>query len=44
VVLQTGFVGNRQGYASAMALVMLIIIALASALVLKLLQRREVNL
>jgi len=43
-VLQTGFVANRQGYASAMAVVMLVIIATASALVLKVLQRREVNL
>ncbi|MEJ3654361.1 sugar ABC transporter permease [Actinomycetes bacterium KLBMP 9759] len=43
-VLQTGFVANRQGYASAMAVVMLVIIAVASALVLKVLQRREVQL
>lgn len=43
-VLQTGFVANRQGYASAMAVIMLVIIAAASALVLKVLQRREVNL
>jgi multiple sugar transport system permease protein len=43
-VLQTGFVSNRQGYASAMAVLMLIIIAIASALVLKILQRREVQL
>ncbi|WP_232664880.1 carbohydrate ABC transporter permease [Pseudonocardia sp. TRM90224] len=43
-VLQTGFVANRQGYASAMAIVMLVIIAVASALVLKVLQRREVQL
>ena len=43
-VLQTGFVANRQGYASAMAVVMLVIIAAASALVLKVLQRREVSL
>jgi multiple sugar transport system permease protein len=44
VVLQTGFVANRQGYASAMALVMLLTIATASALVLRVLQRREVEL
>jgi multiple sugar transport system permease protein len=43
-VLQTGFVANRQGYASAMAVIMLVIIAAASALVLKVLQRREVDL
>jgi multiple sugar transport system permease protein len=43
-ILQTGFVDNRQGYASAEALVMLIIIATASGLVLRLLQRREVKL
>lgn len=44
VILQTGFTANRQGYASAMALVMLVVIATASALVLRLLQRREVEL
>jgi multiple sugar transport system permease protein len=43
-VLQVGFTANRQGYASAMAIVMLVIIATASALALKLLQRREVQL
>jgi len=43
-VLQTGFIANRQGFASAMAIIMLIIIAAASAIVLKLLQRREVDL
>jgi multiple sugar transport system permease protein len=43
-VLETGFTANRQGYASAMAIVMLVIIATASALALKLLQRREVQL
>jgi multiple sugar transport system permease protein len=43
-VLQTGFVANRQGYASAMAVVMLVIIAVASAIALKVLQRREVEL
>jgi multiple sugar transport system permease protein len=44
VILQTGFNANRQGYASGMAIVMLVIIATASALVLRLLQRREVEL
>jgi multiple sugar transport system permease protein len=43
-VLEVGFTANRQGYASAMAIVMLVIIATASALALKLLQRREVQL
>lgn len=43
-VLQVGFTANRQGYASAMAIMMLVIIAIASAVTLKLLQRREVDL
>ncbi|WP_207938705.1 carbohydrate ABC transporter permease [Actinomadura darangshiensis] len=43
-VIQTGFVANRQGYASAMAITMLVIIAGATAVVLKILQRREVQL
>jgi multiple sugar transport system permease protein len=43
-VLQIGLTGNRRGYASAMAVVMLVIIAVVSGLVLKLLQRREVEL
>jgi multiple sugar transport system permease protein len=43
-VYVTGFVANRQGYASAMAIVMLLIIAVASAVALKFLQRREVEL
>lgn len=43
-VLQVGFTANRQGYASAMAIAMLVIIATASALALKILQRREVQL
>jgi multiple sugar transport system permease protein len=43
-VLQTGFNANREGYASAMAVVMLVIVAVASAVALRLLQRREVNL
>ncbi|GAA0932020.1 hypothetical protein GCM10009560_37390 [Nonomuraea longicatena] len=43
-IMQEGFVENRQGYASAMAIVMLVIVALASAVALRLLQRREVQL
>ncbi|GAA2431358.1 sugar ABC transporter permease [Actinomadura vinacea] len=43
-VIQTGFTANRQGYASAMAIVMLVIIAVACAVALRLLQRREVQL
>lgn len=43
-ILVTGFEANRRGYASAEAIVMLVIIAAASALTLKMLQRREVNL
>jgi multiple sugar transport system permease protein len=43
-VLQTGFNANREGYASAMAVIMLVIVAAASAVALRLLQRREVNL
>jgi len=43
-VLQVGFTANRQGYASAMAIAMLVIIAIASGVTLKLLQRREVDL
>jgi multiple sugar transport system permease protein len=43
-VLQTGLVANRQGYASAMAIVMLVIIAMAAAIALRILRRREVNL
>ncbi len=43
-VLQEGFDANHGGYASAEAIIMLIIIATASAVTLKLLQRREVNL
>lgn len=44
LTLQTGFIANHQGYASAMAVVMLLIIATAAAVVLRLLQRREVDL
>lgn len=44
LTLQTGFIANHQGYASAMAVVMLLIVATASAVVLRLLQRRGVDL
>jgi multiple sugar transport system permease protein len=44
LVLQTGFDANHQGYASAVAVVMLIIVAVATAVVLKVLQKREVDL
>ncbi|WP_185845639.1 carbohydrate ABC transporter permease [Kibdelosporangium aridum] len=43
-VLATGFDANHVGYASAMAIVMLIIVAVITAIVLKLLQRREIDL
>jgi multiple sugar transport system permease protein len=42
-VLQTGFNANREGYASAMAVVMLAIVAVAAAVALRILQRREVD-
>lgn len=42
-VVETAFVQQRAGYASAMAGLMLIIIAVASALALRILQRREVT-
>ncbi len=42
-VVETAFVEQRAGYASAMAGLMLIIIAIASTLVLRALQRREVT-
>lgn len=42
-VIQTGLVGNRSGYASAIAVVMLVFIATVSTVVLRILQRREVN-
>jgi len=44
LVLRTAFEDNHGGYASAEAIVMLVIIATASAVALKLLQRREVEL
>jgi len=43
-VLQTAFDANRGGYASAEAIIMLLIIATASAGALKALRRREVDL
>lgn len=43
-VLATGFDANHVGYASAMAVVMLLIVAVVTAVVLRLLQRREVDL
>jgi multiple sugar transport system permease protein len=43
-VLDTGLTENRQGYASAMAIVMLVLIATAAGVILKLLQRRELQL
>ena len=44
LVLRTAFEDNHGGYASAEAIVMLVIIATASAVARKLLQRREVQL
>lgn len=41
-IVQTAFTGNRIGYACAMAVVMLAIVATVSVAVLRLLQRREV--
>ena len=43
-VLQTGFNANREGYASAMAIIMLVIVAIVSAVGLRILQKREVAL
>ncbi|GAA2324212.1 hypothetical protein GCM10010149_92010 [Nonomuraea roseoviolacea subsp. roseoviolacea] len=43
VVLQEGFVENRTGYASAEAVVMLIVVAALSIVTLRFLQRREVQ-
>ncbi|WP_433304547.1 carbohydrate ABC transporter permease [Actinoplanes sp. CA-030573] len=42
-VIQTGLAGNRSGYASAVAVVMLVVVACASILVLNVLQRRELS-
>ncbi len=44
LILEEAFVNNLPGFASAEAIVMLVIIATASGVALKLLQRREVNL
>ncbi|HET6709420.1 sugar ABC transporter permease [Amycolatopsis sp.] len=43
-VLQTGFDSNHVGYASAMAVVMLVIVAAVTTVVLNFLRRREVDL
>ncbi|MEU0532989.1 carbohydrate ABC transporter permease [Amycolatopsis tolypomycina] len=43
-VLQTGFDANHVGYASAMAVVMLVIVAVVTSVVLNFLRRREVDL
>nr|WP_236055395.1 sugar ABC transporter permease [Streptomyces sabulosicollis] len=43
-VIQTGFTENRTGLSSAMAILMLVIVAVVSSLVLQLLKRREVDL
>ncbi|GAA1304488.1 sugar ABC transporter permease [Planotetraspora silvatica] len=42
-VVQTAFNGNHIGYSSAMAAVMLVLVATVSVIVLRLLQRREVT-
>ncbi|WP_214413718.1 carbohydrate ABC transporter permease [Sphaerisporangium fuscum] len=44
VILQEGFVENHTGYASAEAVVMLVVIATLAVVALKVLQRREVQL
>jgi multiple sugar transport system permease protein len=43
-VIQTGFTENRTGLSSAMAILMLVIVAVVSSLVLHVLKRREVDL
>ncbi len=43
-VLQTGFDANHVGYASAMAVLMLVIVAVMTAVVLRILRAREVQL
>jgi multiple sugar transport system permease protein len=43
-VLQTGFDANHVGYASAMAVLMLVIVAVVTTVVLNFLRRREVDL
>ncbi|MFB7416244.1 carbohydrate ABC transporter permease [Streptomyces sp. NPDC056121] len=42
-VIQTAFMGNHIGYASAMAVVMLVVVAAVSVVALRLLQQREVS-
>jgi multiple sugar transport system permease protein len=42
-VVRTSFTGNRIGYSSAMATVMLVLVAAISVVVLRMLQRREVT-
>ncbi|WP_262698814.1 MULTISPECIES: carbohydrate ABC transporter permease [Streptomyces] len=43
-VIQTGFTENRTGLSSAMAILMMVIVAVVSSLVLQVLKRREVDL
>ncbi|MEU6969994.1 sugar ABC transporter permease [Kitasatospora aureofaciens] len=43
-VLQTGFDGNHVGYASAMAVLMLVIVCAATGVALRILRRREIDL
>ena len=43
-VIRVGFLGNHIGYASAVATVMLLVVAFVSIVVLRLLQKREVSL
>lgn len=43
-VVQTGFTENRTGLSSAMAILMLVIVAVVSSLVLQVLKRRETDL
>ncbi|WP_244320550.1 carbohydrate ABC transporter permease [Streptomyces melanosporofaciens] len=43
-VVQTGFTENRTGLSSAMAILMLVIVAVVSSLVLQVLKRREIDL
>ncbi|MFE7331272.1 carbohydrate ABC transporter permease [Streptomyces sp. NPDC057565] len=43
-IIQTGFTANRTGEASAMAILMLVIVAVISSVALRLLQRREEEL
>ncbi|MEV0622299.1 sugar ABC transporter permease [Nonomuraea sp. NPDC050404] len=43
-VIQTGFAENRTGLSSAMAITMLVIVAVASSVLLRVLKRREIDL